>query len=155
VCLWRNANNFPYMITRDEETRISTFWVIMLCSPCSSMKQLENIASLWLISASCWILAWLVIGPWKWRQHIPPKRQLTCSRLQGIISQDTELLILNAGQGNSYGVAYVLGILRSVYGIATTDTTTYSCLLLIAYCCLDISSFIGSWKITPGYNCEF
>jgi hypothetical protein len=32
--------------------------------------------------------------------------------------------IENAGQGNTYGVAYVVGILRNVYGIATTDTST-------------------------------
>jgi hypothetical protein len=39
---------------------------------------------------SRWYLAWLIL-PWIWRWYVPPKYQLTYSRLHGIISQKTVL----------------------------------------------------------------
>jgi hypothetical protein len=29
------------------------------------------------ISASCWYLVWLILRPWRWRLHVPPKFRLT------------------------------------------------------------------------------
>jgi hypothetical protein len=37
-----------------------------------------------LVPSSCWFLAWLILRPWRWRRHIPPKRQLTFSWPQGV-----------------------------------------------------------------------
>jgi hypothetical protein len=35
---------------------------------------------LWLLPASCWFLAWFILQPWRWRQHVPPKLLLTFKR---------------------------------------------------------------------------
>jgi hypothetical protein len=35
--------------------------------------------------------AWLIIQPWIWRRHIPPKYQLSCNGLHGFINQNIEL----------------------------------------------------------------
>jgi hypothetical protein len=37
---------------------------------------------------SCWFFVWLILQLWRWRQHLPPKRQLTFSRLHGVIPED-------------------------------------------------------------------
>jgi hypothetical protein len=47
-----------------------------------------------LLLASCWFLAWFIFQPWRWRRHVPLKRRLTCSGLQDIMSQKTELGIV-------------------------------------------------------------
>jgi hypothetical protein len=36
-------------------------------------------------------LAWLILQPWRWRWHIPPKHQLTFNGLHGVITQKLEL----------------------------------------------------------------
>jgi hypothetical protein len=41
--------------------------------------------------SSSWLLAWLILWPWRWRRHVPPKHLLTFSRLHGVISQKIEL----------------------------------------------------------------
>jgi hypothetical protein len=35
-----------------------------------------------------------ILRPWRWRRHVPPKRQLTLNGFQGVISEMIELLIL-------------------------------------------------------------
>jgi hypothetical protein len=40
---------------------------------------------------SLWFLAWLVLQPWRWRWHGPPKRRLNFSALNGVIIQKLEL----------------------------------------------------------------
>jgi hypothetical protein len=40
---------------------------------------------------SRWFLAWLNLWPWRWRRHVPPKRQLTFHGLHGVISRKIEL----------------------------------------------------------------
>jgi hypothetical protein len=32
-------------------------------------------------------LAWLILQPWRWRRHVPPKRRLTFNGLHGVLSQ--------------------------------------------------------------------
>jgi hypothetical protein len=46
---------------------------------------------LWLLSASDWFLACIILWPWKWKRHVPPKRRLTLNGLRGVISQNIEL----------------------------------------------------------------
>jgi hypothetical protein len=36
---------------------------------------------------SRWFLSWLIIRPWIWRRHIPPKCRLTFNGLPGVTSQ--------------------------------------------------------------------
>jgi hypothetical protein len=38
----------------------------------------------------------LIIRPWRWRWHVPPKRPLTFNGLHGVISQKMELFITTA-----------------------------------------------------------
>jgi hypothetical protein len=40
-----------------------------------------------------WYLAWLILRPWAWRRHVPPKRRLTFNGLHGVISQKIVLFI--------------------------------------------------------------
>jgi hypothetical protein len=37
-----------------------------------------------LLPPSCWFLAWPALWPWRWRWHVPSKRLLTFTSLQGI-----------------------------------------------------------------------
>jgi hypothetical protein len=41
-------------------------------------------------------LVWLVLRSWRWRLHVPPKRQLTFTGLHGFIPQKTESFITTA-----------------------------------------------------------
>jgi hypothetical protein len=68
------------------------FWDIMLCSPLKvsqrfrwtyylhlqgqRISQARN-QPLCLLPALCWFHASLTLRPWRWRQHFPPKRQMT------------------------------------------------------------------------------
>jgi hypothetical protein len=40
-----------------------------------------------------WFLAWLVLQPWRWKQHVPLKCQLTFYGLHGTVSQKIEFFI--------------------------------------------------------------
>jgi hypothetical protein len=51
---------------------------------------------LWLLPASSWFLAWLILRPWRWRRYVRPKRRLTFNGLHGVISQQTEHFITTA-----------------------------------------------------------
>jgi hypothetical protein len=35
--------------------------------------------------------AWLILKPWRWRWHVPPKHRLAFNGLHGVISQNLEL----------------------------------------------------------------
>jgi hypothetical protein len=48
------------------------------------------------ISEERCFLAWLILRPWWWRWHAPPKRRLTFSGLHGVMTQKTELFIITA-----------------------------------------------------------
>jgi hypothetical protein len=47
----------------------------------------RRISLLCLILASHWFLPWIILRPWRWRQHVPPELQLTFNELHGVISQ--------------------------------------------------------------------
>jgi hypothetical protein len=40
-------------------------------------RAMQSVAELCLLPASHWFLAWLILQPWRWRQHVPPIHQLT------------------------------------------------------------------------------
>jgi hypothetical protein len=45
--------------------------------------------------ATCFMLvSWLILQPWKWKWHVPPKCQLSFNGLHGVISQNTETFII-------------------------------------------------------------
>jgi hypothetical protein len=44
-----------------------------------------------LIFASSWLLAWLILWPWRRRQHVLPKHLLTFNGHNGCISEDRTL----------------------------------------------------------------
>jgi hypothetical protein len=48
-----------------------------------------------LLSASCWFLASLILWPWRSKRHVPPKRWLTFKELHDIILQKIELFMIN------------------------------------------------------------
>jgi hypothetical protein len=53
---------------------------------------------------SHWFLARLILQPWRWRRHVPPKRRLTFSRLHSVISQKIELFVsINVGTVETSG----------------------------------------------------
>jgi hypothetical protein len=45
---------------------------------------------------SRWVLAWLILRPWRWRRHGAPKRRLTLNGLHAVISQKIELFTATA-----------------------------------------------------------
>jgi hypothetical protein len=66
----------------------SVFWDITPCNPLSVNRRFGGTYRLHLqgrrisqASSAChllssWFLAWLILRPWRWRRHAPPKRQL-------------------------------------------------------------------------------
>jgi hypothetical protein len=88
-------------------TKCSVFWEI---TPSSSLKVNRRFGGTYLhlqksharthrevgsklCKLVCWVLAWLFLLPWRWRRHVPPKRRLPFNRLDGVISQKTEIFI--------------------------------------------------------------
>jgi hypothetical protein len=74
--------------------KISIFCDITPCSPLIVNRRLEEAChlhieqtELYLPFASLWILAGIILHPWRWRRHVPPKLQLTFNGLHGVISQ--------------------------------------------------------------------
>jgi hypothetical protein len=91
--LWNICNHLPDCVGFEVLTAVfmksSTFWDV---TPCSLLKvnwcfgricclhlqgrkisEAKNQQS--LLPASCWFLARLILRPWRWRRHVPPKRQ--------------------------------------------------------------------------------
>jgi hypothetical protein len=73
----------------------SVFWDIMLCSPLKINWRFGRTCSACHL-LSWWFLVWLILGPCRWRRHVPPKRWLTFKGLHGVISQEVELYITTA-----------------------------------------------------------
>jgi hypothetical protein len=67
------------------------FWDI---TPCNMMKFNSCIGGALLVPDSCQFLAWPTLQPWKWRQHVPTKHQLTFTGPHSVISQKTELIMM-------------------------------------------------------------
>jgi hypothetical protein len=53
---------------------------------------------------SRWFLGRLILRPWKWRRHVPPKHRLTFNGLYGVISQKIELH--NHGREKLFNIIY-------------------------------------------------
>jgi hypothetical protein len=66
----------------------SIFWDI---TPCSPLK-VKTV----LFVTFFMLLPWLILRPWRWIQHFPPKLHLTFNELHGLISQKEEFCITTA-----------------------------------------------------------
>jgi hypothetical protein len=44
-----------------------------------------------LLPASCWSLAWFILGPWRWWRYVSPKCLLMFTRVHGLLSQKAKL----------------------------------------------------------------
>jgi hypothetical protein len=64
--------------------RISIFRDITLCILMKVNRHLEG--QLFLLPASCWFLAWLIVQPCRIRRHVSPKHRLTFSGIHGVTS---------------------------------------------------------------------
>jgi hypothetical protein len=95
----------------------SVFWDILPHSPLKVNQHFGGTCclhhKLCLLSASCWILARLTPRPWRWRQYVPLKRQLTLNGLHGVVYQKMVLFITTAVWTSSP----VCWILSTVWGI--------------------------------------
>jgi hypothetical protein len=49
----------------------------------SSRLAIRFTEMLMVTACFCWLLAWLILRPWKWKSHVPPKHRLTFTRLYG------------------------------------------------------------------------
>jgi hypothetical protein len=66
-------------------------------------------SKLFLLPASCWLPAWLILQPRRLRPYIPPKRRLPFNELHSVTSQKTELFITTAVEtSNSISILYTL-----------------------------------------------
>jgi hypothetical protein len=52
-------------------------------------------------------LSWLILRPWRWRRHVPPKRWSTFSGLHGFISQKMERFETTAYCNNNCSLRYI------------------------------------------------
>jgi hypothetical protein len=52
-------------------------------SPPSSGLKINYLLSRKQVVASCWFVAWLILQPWRWRCHVPPKCWLIFNILHG------------------------------------------------------------------------
>jgi hypothetical protein len=79
----------------------SIFWDIIPRSPPSQPILQKNMlppssGSKTVLPALRWFLAWLILQPWWWRWHFPPKHCSTFNRLHGVTSQKTDLFTATA-----------------------------------------------------------
>jgi hypothetical protein len=62
----------------------------------TSIFRNQHEAELCLLPASGCFIAWLTLGPWRWRWYVTPKRRLTFNGIYGVISQKIGLFITSA-----------------------------------------------------------
>jgi hypothetical protein len=70
------------------------FWDITPWSPLRVKEHFGGTSSrlkLCLLPGSYWYLCWLILRLWRWRRHVPPKRQLAYNGLHGVVYQKIEL----------------------------------------------------------------
>jgi hypothetical protein len=58
---------------------------------CRVHLQNKRLSQTVLATASRWFLAWLIIRPWRWKLHVPPKLWLTFKWLHCVLSEKIEL----------------------------------------------------------------
>jgi hypothetical protein len=51
------------------------------CLQHSVMQRTSDVAQVYLLTASCWFLAWLTLRSWRWKRYVPPKRRVTLTRV--------------------------------------------------------------------------
>jgi hypothetical protein len=69
----------------------SIFWDITSCSPLKVNQHFGGKCRLHIQVLKRKFLAWLILRPWIWRWHLPPKRRLTFNGLYCVTPQKTEL----------------------------------------------------------------
>jgi hypothetical protein len=92
----------------------SFFWYITPCSPLKVSWHFGGTYHLhlqgWRIhqetsmkagGRQSWFLVSLILRPWIWKRHVPPKHRLTFNRLYSIISQKIELFSSRASLRNT------------------------------------------------------
>jgi hypothetical protein len=67
------------------------FWNITLCSPVKVNRHFRGtcrlLFQLCLLAISRWFLAWLIIRPWRWKRHVPPKLRLAFNGCMALYSR--------------------------------------------------------------------
>jgi hypothetical protein len=78
------------------------FLSIILCSPLKVSCHFRRTCHLHLLAytASRQFLVWFTLQPWRGRQHVPPKCQLTFSGLHGIISRKVKQLLWDSASSS-------------------------------------------------------
>jgi hypothetical protein len=74
----------------------SIFWDITPCSPLKDNRRFGGAGSKQssvMLPASPWFLVWLILRAWRFRWHVPPKRQLSFNGQHGVISYKSEHLV--------------------------------------------------------------
>jgi hypothetical protein len=94
------------------ELRNSIFWDTEPCSPLKVNRRFRGTCR--LIAASRWFLAWIILQPWRWSWHVPPKRWVTFNGLQCVICQATEIHNHRHENCNSYIHPYIRRYVSSV-----------------------------------------
>jgi hypothetical protein len=112
------------------------YFILCLLSPTGT-------TAVYLLPASCWFLVWLILLPWRWRWHIPPKRWL-----HGVISQKTEPFIATAvGTSSSANLLFIISFSLLHYWERISEITI-QCLLIftisLEHWTLHLT--LGSWS---------
>jgi hypothetical protein len=149
----RNGNNYNSFTGFEVPTVVviqnSVFWDITPSSLLKVNRHFGGICDLhrqgWRISqaknqhktllATCFmlVLTWLILWPWRWGWHIPPKCQLTFSGLHDIILQKTE---------------YFLNTITVPQAVRINTMTTACTPILFGNCCV-CTLYISKLKLMP------
>jgi hypothetical protein len=79
--------------------KTTIFWDIAPFSPLKVNRRFRGTYRLnfySLIPLSRWYFGRLILRPWRWRRHVPPKRRLTFNGLHGAVSLKSVLFIITA-----------------------------------------------------------
>jgi hypothetical protein len=69
---------------------LNKLWLNVICTFISSTGSWRKQPYSALLLSSCWPLAWLILQPWLWRLHFPPKCIVSFNVLHCVISQKVE-----------------------------------------------------------------
>jgi hypothetical protein len=73
---------------------------LMRCNYKACVTPTATVIGKFLLPASCWFLALLILRSWRWKRRIPQKHRLTFNELHSIICQKTELITTDMRTSN-------------------------------------------------------
>jgi hypothetical protein len=113
------------------------------------LKSRSKQSSAYYIPSSPLFLACLILPPWRWRQHAPPKRQLTFNGLHGV----KKIILCSISLHYVYIYIMIIKYKRSNFGPTHSSNTGWLYLLReVTFTTFDISTKRRK-KFVPSVQC--